>query len=189
MRRAFVSLLLTAFAAASQPVLAADAGTGALGTNVEMPYLIAPMSQDGRLLGYSYISSKMVASSQSAAIAIRDKLAFIQDAFVRDVNAQPIGQSGNPTVVDSTLLNGRLVADARRIVGGDKVAGMVFMSIKFTPLHPGDTTLDTVPPSERAPDLPEKPATTVPGPTNGPAQTTAAGSAPATSNPPAGTKH
>jgi len=54
-----------------------------------MPFLIAPMSKDGKLLGYAYISSKLVASSPGATIAVREKLAFIQDAFVRDVNAKP----------------------------------------------------------------------------------------------------
>ncbi|MBU6297568.1 MAG: hypothetical protein KJS68_04925 [Alphaproteobacteria bacterium] len=153
-----------------------------------MPFLIAPMSQDGKLLGYSYILSKMVASSQSAAIAIRDKLAFIQDAFVRDVNAHPIGESNNPRTVDNTLLNDRLVADARRIVGDDKVVAMVFIDIKFAPLHPGDTTLNLVPPSERAPDLPEKPTPTLPTVGAGSAGAGAGPTAAATT-PPTGSNH
>ncbi|MDE1937571.1 MAG: hypothetical protein KGI68_01000 [Alphaproteobacteria bacterium] len=188
MRRVFLSLLLFAVVA-SQAAVAAPTADGAPGTNVEMPFLIAPMSQDGRLLGYSYISSKLVASSQSAAIAIRDKLAFIQDAFVRDVNARPIGQSNDPRTVDRVLLNSRLVADAGRIVGAEKVVNMVFVDIKFAPLHPGDTTLDMVPPSDRAPDLPQKATPTLPLPANGTAATAAAGSPAATSNPPAGSNH
>ena len=72
MRRILVPLLLLAFVV--QPAPAAGAKEGAPGTNVEMPFLMAPMSKDGKLLGYTYITSKLVASSQSAAINVREKL-------------------------------------------------------------------------------------------------------------------
>ncbi|MGC9954683.1 MAG: hypothetical protein ABSD21_10440 [Rhizomicrobium sp.] len=150
MRRILVPLLLLAFAAAGQPALAAGAKEGAPGTNVEMPFLIAPMSKDGKLLGYTYITSKIVASSQSAAIDVREKLAFIQDAFVRDVNGEPIGKADDPTAVDKVVLNDRLVATARRIMGNDDVVSLVFIAVQFAPLHPGDSTLNLAPPSGSA---------------------------------------
>ncbi|HXC57362.1 MAG TPA: hypothetical protein VNU97_18825 [Rhizomicrobium sp.] len=142
MRRALVlAVLLTAFAG---PALAAET-PGDPGTNVEMPFLIAPMSKDGKLLGYSYISSKLVAASQGAALEIRDKIAFIQDAFVRDVNAAPTAVAADPTVIDRVLLANRLIADARRVVGAAKVTRIVFgdgdkdPGIQFSPLHPTQT--------------------------------------------------
>jgi hypothetical protein len=149
MRRILVPLLLLAFA--TQPAPAAGGKEGAPGTNVEMPFLMAPMSKDGKLLGYTYITSKLVASSPSAAIDVREKLAFIQDAFVRDVNGEPIGKAADPTAVDTTVLNERLVAAARRIVGNDEVVSMVFVAVQFAPLHPGSSTLNLAPPSESAP--------------------------------------
>lgn len=120
------------------------------GTSVEMPFLVAPMAQDGNLLGYSYISSRLVCSSPSACIDVRQKLAFIQDAFVRDVNARPIAQTANPKDVNKELLNSRLTAAAKRIVGNSKVKGMLFLEIKFMPLHPADSTANVAPP-EQAP--------------------------------------
>src|ERR1700691_4926076 len=66
------------------------------GTHVQMPFLIAPMSVDGKLQGYADISSKLVAPTPAASVEIRDKLAFNQDAFVRDVNAQPNGKATDP---------------------------------------------------------------------------------------------
>jgi len=110
------------------------------GTHVQMPFLIAPMSIDGKLQGYSYISSKLVASTPSASVEIRDKLAFIQDAFVRDVNASPTGKAQDPLAIDTAALTARLVADARRIVGNSKVVTITFTQIKFSPLHPKATT-------------------------------------------------
>lgn len=179
MRAILVPLLVVLCLA--QPVLAQDQSgkVGAPGTNVEMPFLIAPMSKDGKLLGYAYISSKLVASSQTAAIAVREKLAFIQDAFVRDVNAQPIGKSDDPTQADTALLNDRLVGDARSIVGADKVVSIAFVAIQFAPLHPGESTLNKVPPSERAPDA-QPPANQSAGQASAPA---AGAALPATSQP------
>jgi hypothetical protein len=110
------------------------------GTSVEMPFLVAPMSKDGDLLGYAYIASKLVCSSPPACIAVREKLAFIQDGFVREVNLKPISLASDPKEVDKDLLNSRLTAVAKRIVGGDRVRGMLFMEVKFSPLHPSDST-------------------------------------------------
>ena len=120
------------------------------GTSVEMPFLVAPMTQDGNLLGYSYISAKLVCSSPNACIAVRQKLAFIQDAYVREVNLKPVALANDPKGVDKDLLNTRLTAAARGVVGADKVVRMTFEDIKFMPLHPDDSTA-MVPPPEQAP--------------------------------------
>lgn len=120
------------------------------GTHVEMPFLIAPMSdEDGKLLGYTYISSKLTTSSPAASVEVREKLAFIQDAFVRNVNAAPISAADDPAKVDTKLLADRLVADARHIVGKTKVVTIAFKQLQFSPLHPKAQT--DVPPTERAP--------------------------------------
>jgi hypothetical protein len=145
------------------------------GTHVQMPFLIAPMSADGKLQGYAYISSKLVASTPAASVQIRDKLAFIQDAFVRDVNAQPIGKANDPTAVDTALLTSRLVADAKRIVGAAKVVTITFTQIQFSPLHPKALTQDVPPPTgtpaQPAPGQPSAQAATTPAPAPAKAKT------------------
>ena len=189
MRRILVPLLLLVLAVAGQPGLAAGAKEGAPGTNVEMPFLIAPMSKDGKLLGYAYISSKMVATSPSASIAVREKLAFIQDAFVRDVNAEPICKADDPRAVDTALLNSRLIAIARRVVGSDKVVRMVFVAVQFAPLHPSESTENLAPPPKDAPGA--SAAAPAPAQDQNKAQTNAAAAAssPATSKPAQGATH
>jgi hypothetical protein len=114
------------------------------GTSVEMPFLIAPMSKDGKLLGYAYISSKVICSSGSATVAVRGKVAFIQDANVRDVNAHPVSRADDPTQVDDVALSLRLADNARRIVGGNKVVRVVFIAVQFAPLHPSQSTMGMV---------------------------------------------
>ena len=80
-----------------------------------MPFLIAPMCTDGKLTGYAYISSKVVTSSREASLDVRNKIPFIQDAFVRDVNATPITKATDPKTVDNAGLIARLTADVKRI--------------------------------------------------------------------------
>ena len=102
-----------------------------------MPYLIAPMADtDGTLLSYAYISTKVVAASQSAAIDVRDKLAFIQDAFVRDVNATPVALAADPKTVDKAALKGRLLANVRRIVGANKVRDLTITQVQIAAFAP-----------------------------------------------------
>ena len=105
------------------------------GTSVEMPYLIAPVIVDGGLYANAYVSSKIVAVSPAATIVVRDKLPFIQDAYVRDVNAAPIGKASNAHVVDLPALTARLLSDARRIVGPNIIDSVEIMRVQMSPLR------------------------------------------------------
>jgi hypothetical protein len=120
------------------------------GTSVEMPFLMVPMTKDGDLLGYSYVASKLICTSPGGALRVREKLAFIQDAFVREVNSRPASLDTDPKALDKDQLAARLTAAAKRIVGNDTVRAMLFMEIKYAPLHPGDSTTGGAPPPEQA---------------------------------------
>ena len=136
---AFLLLALTApaFAAGGAPP---EPKKGAPGTNVEMPYLMAPMNgADGNLDGYAYIQLLLTATSDTNALAVRDKLAFIQDAFVRDVNGPSVASAADPASVDQPKLAARLLADAKRIMGANRVATLSIVSIQIAPLHPTET--------------------------------------------------
>jgi hypothetical protein len=106
------------------------------GSSVEMPFLIAPLNQDGKLVGYAYISSKIVAASLSAAVSVREKTPFLQDAFVRDVNAAPITTADDPLTVDRPALAARLLADAKRIAGSNRAVSFVITQIQVAPTRP-----------------------------------------------------
>ena len=110
------------------------------GTSVEMPYLIAPVVVDEKLVSYAYISGKIVATSPSAAIDVRAKLPFVQDAFVRDVNGTPIATANDVATVDQAGLAQRLLTDARRIVGTDKIAFIAITRVQLAPLKGGANT-------------------------------------------------
>jgi hypothetical protein len=131
---AAVSLVLGLPAARAGEPAKADAPKP--GTSVEMPILVAPLSVDGKLMAYAYISSTIVATSSAAAIAIRSKTPFIQDAFIRDVNGQPIGRKDAPGKLDPDGLKARFLADVRRVMGAGKAADLVFTQIQMTPFQP-----------------------------------------------------
>ena len=115
------------------------------GTSVEMPYLIAPLSSGEGLLAYAYISCKIVGASQPAAMEIQAKVPFIQDAFVRDVNASSIGKPDDPMAVDRATLGPRLLALAKKVMGPGKVTDLKLMEVQVRPLRPGATPPATSP--------------------------------------------
>ena len=120
------------------------------GTSVEMPYLIAPVSiADGKLVGLCLcLHHDRWPTSPAAAVDIRDKTPFIQDAFVRDVNATAIGKPGDPTTVDKPAPAGPPAGGCRaEIVGAGKVARLTIIQIQLVPVRP-----DAAPP-ERAPQI------------------------------------
>ena len=163
MRWTVAALILAVIAT---PAVAAEkeAGSdkaGAPGTNIDMPFLMAPMTgEDGKLSGYAYISSRLTATSDASANLVRDKIAFIQDAFVRDVNRLEIAMSGSPASVDNAALQARLLADARGVVGQGKLASIAITQVQVAPLHPSPVTPAAVAP--QPPDstaaAPAKPA-------------------------------
>jgi hypothetical protein len=127
---------------AAAPALAAEktddgkAKGGDPGTNVAMPFLMAPMNgADGKLTAYAYISTRLTASSPAAVLQVRDKLAFIQDAFVRDVNSVAVAAAGDLNTVDITAVETRLTADARRIIGAPNVKMVTVCTVQVAPLH------------------------------------------------------
>ena len=125
-----------------------DAQGGKPGTNVDMPFLMAPMTgADGKLSGYAYISSRLTATSDTNALAVRERIAFIQDAFVRDVNMRGIAKSDDPTAVDQLGLTARLLDDAKKVMGQGKVVSIALVQVQIAPLHPVETpALNTPPP-------------------------------------------
>ncbi|MGB8363811.1 MAG: hypothetical protein ACLQUZ_03365 [Rhizomicrobium sp.] len=127
----FAALLI-----ARAPARAGDAASDhSPGTSVEMPYLIAPVVVNGTLVANAYIMTKIITTSPAATITVRERLPFIQDAYVRDVNATPIGKPSDPATVDGPALAVRLLADARRIVGRDRVMTVDIYRIQNVQLH------------------------------------------------------
>jgi hypothetical protein len=135
-RAAFAGLILSLASAMPALASAAKKSEPAPGSSVEMPYLIAPLNDGDTLVAYAYISCKIIASSPNFAVDIRDKVPFIQDAFVRDVNATNIGKADAPQTVDNTALAARLLTDVRKVMKPGSVADVQLIEVQIRPLHP-----------------------------------------------------
>ena len=136
---AFATLLIFSAQAAEEKKEDGKKG-GAPGTNVDLKYTMAPLlDADGKLLGYAYINSHLTAATDSDTLVVTDKLPFIQDALVRDVNATPVTVAGDPQKVDVGAVESRFLADARRIIGGAKVKLITVCTIQIALLHMAQT--------------------------------------------------
>lgn len=125
---------------------------GPAGTNVDMPPLIAPLTDaDGKLMGYAYISSRLTAASDTIALSVRDKLPFIQDVILRDVNAEPVATPDDPEKVDIPGVEKRLLSDAAKVMGAGKVKLITLCTVQVSPLHPVETPALNAPPEDAAP--------------------------------------
>jgi hypothetical protein len=125
---------------------------GKPGTNVDMPYLMAPMTDaEGKLSGYAYLSTRLTAASEANALAVRDKLPFIQDTMVRDVNTTAVAVPEDPEKVDVPSLEKRLLADAAKVMGAGRVKLITICTVNVSPLHPVQTPARDTPPEQIIP--------------------------------------
>jgi hypothetical protein len=129
-----------------------EAQKGKPGTNVDMPFLMAPLTNaDGKLAGYAYLSTRLTATSEANSLAVRDKLAFIQDAMVRDVNSAAITTADDLEKVDVPAVEKRLLTDATKVMGAGRVKLITICSVHISPLHPVQTPARDVPPEQMIP--------------------------------------
>jgi hypothetical protein len=151
MRKPAILFLMAALAVPASAADDAQKG-GQPGTNVEMPYLMAPLSDaDGKLIGYAYLSTRLTAMSDMYALAVRDKLPFIQDKMLRDVNNQVVTTPDDPEKVDIIGLERRLLADATQVMGAGKVRVITVCTVQIAPLHPVQTPALNTPPDKTLP--------------------------------------
>ena len=120
--------------------------TGAPGANVEMPFLMAPThGQRRQIVGLCLYLHPADRDIRRRALDVRDKIAFIQDAFVRDVNGAGVAKPTDPGTVDNSALEARLLADARRVMGPGKVASIAIVQLQIAPLHPDSSQTPATP--------------------------------------------
>jgi hypothetical protein len=157
MKRAAILALaaLLAYPAAAAEKKEGAAKKGQPGTNVDMPFLMAPLTgAEGKLTGYAYISSRLTAATDVIAVSVREKLPFIQDLMVRDVNGTGVTVADDPEKVDLAGLEARLLADASKVMGAGRVKHIMICTVQIAELHPVQTPALYTPPETKAPGAP-----------------------------------
>lgn len=155
---AFLAMTASAAAAEHGAPAAKEGGSheakkgGKPGTNVDMPLLMAPLTnEEGKLHGYAYISSRLTASSEGAVTDVREKLPFIQDAMLRDINNTAVTTADDREKVDIANVESRLLANARKVMGASKVKQITICTVQIAELRPKQTPALHTPPDQAAP--------------------------------------
>jgi flagellar basal body-associated protein FliL len=105
-------------------------------TNVEVPAFLAPMLIGNRLEQYAYITVALTPANREKMLAIRDKMPFLRDAFLREVNKANIVKADDPKTVDTVALKARLLVRVNQILPKGSVSDLKFQSIQMTPIQP-----------------------------------------------------
>ena len=123
-------ILVQGGAMAAEP--AGDGGP----TNVELPPILAPMVVDNRLESYAYITIALTPASRDKVFDIREKVPFLRDGFLREVNKASIAKTDDPRAVDAAALKARLLARMNQILPRGTVSDLKFEQIVLTPIQP-----------------------------------------------------
>jgi hypothetical protein len=121
---------------ASQALGAAAVDTTNLGpVDVTMPTILAPMVADSRLENYAYITIVLKPATPAGVLTIREKVPFLQDAFLRELNGAPIVKADDPKLVDEEALKPRLLARVNQVLPAGTVAELKFEPIVVAPVQ------------------------------------------------------
>ena len=74
------------------------------------------MVVQNRLQGYAYITVALAPSGRDKVGAIREKMPFLQDAFLREVNKSSIVKAEDAKAVDADSIKARLTARMNQIL-------------------------------------------------------------------------
>ena len=100
-----------------------------------MPTILAPMVVDGRLENYAYITIVLKPAAPAGVLAIREKVPFLQDVFLRELNGATIVKADAPQSVDEGALKQRLIARMNQILPAGTVAELKFEPIVVAPVQ------------------------------------------------------
>jgi hypothetical protein len=128
---------LALLALVSAPALAAEAtNTKDRGpVDVELPPIFAPMTVASRLESYAYITVALTPASAARALTIREKMPFLQDAFLRELNKGSIVKADDPNAVDTEAVKARLTARMNAILPAGTVTILKVEQIVMAPLR------------------------------------------------------
>lgn len=130
-RLALAAALVVAHAPAVQ---GAAAGAADGPTKIDVPGMLAPMVVENRLESYAYIVISLMPGTRDQVLPIREKMAFLRDAFLREVNKASIVKAGDPKAVDAAALKERLTARMNEILPKGMVSELKFEEITVSPV-------------------------------------------------------
>ena len=102
--------------------------------SIDMPILVAPVTVDGELHRYVYLSIALKLTDVSKRSMMLERVPYLQDAFLREVHGPSIAHDNDPSIVDEVALKSRLMRVGESIVGAGVIKEIEF---RKTPNSPG----------------------------------------------------
>ena len=137
---ALAGLFLALAAAALQPSMAWAAEAAPKDdqgpVDVELPPMLAPMVVGNRLDSYAYITIALAPAARDKVLDIREKVPFLRDAFLRELNKGSIVKADDPKAVDEAAVKSRLTARVKQILPVGTVSEVKLEQIVITPVQP-----------------------------------------------------
>ena len=135
-RAGMLALTWVALGAPQALAAAAVGDTSNLGpVDVTLPTILAPMVVEARTENYAYITIVLKPAAPAGILAIREKVPFLQDAFLRELNGATIVKTDDPKAVDETALKARLIARMNQVLPAGTVAELKFQPIVVAPVQ------------------------------------------------------
>jgi hypothetical protein len=134
-RAGLLGLALVALASPHAYGAAAVDTTNLGPVDVTLPTILAPMVAEARLENYAYITIVLKPAAPAGVLTIREKVPFLQDAFLRELNAAPIVKTGDPKAVDEAVVKARLISRLNQILPAGTVAELNFEPIVVAPVR------------------------------------------------------
>ena len=85
-------------------------------SDIEIPALFAPLIVEGTLRNYAYLSILVTPVTRDRVFIIREKMPFLRDAILRELNKSTIVKDGSPDKVDEEAIKTLIAARLNKIL-------------------------------------------------------------------------
>ena len=113
---------------------AAEGGVAQPLNEVALPPLLAPMIVEGRLQGYAHLTISVRPGGPDKLLSVREKVPFLQDAFLRELNRGSITKPDDAAAVDVAATTRRLLGVAKQVLPGTSVVAVKITNLAYVPL-------------------------------------------------------
>jgi hypothetical protein len=89
-----------------------------------------------RLESYAYITVLLTPAGADKTFIIREKMPFLRDAFLRELNKGMIAKAGDPKAIDTEAVKARLMARLNQILAPGTVSELKLEPIQYSLIQP-----------------------------------------------------
>ena len=104
--------------------------------DVELPAIFAPMIVEQRLESYAYITVLLTPAAADKTLVIREKMPFLRDAFLRELNKGTIIKADDPKTIDAAAVKARLLVRLNQILAPGTVSELKLEPIQYSAIQP-----------------------------------------------------